>query len=265
MNIQFAPQTQGAWQARLDSPLDPAALKVRLRSICAPHRVDVGVLSAELQAADFGLLAMDMDSTLITIECIDEIADFIGKKPAVAAITEATMRGEIKSFADSLVQRVALLRGVRESDLQAVFDERLRLSPGAAALLAFARQSGWKTLLVSGGFTYFTGRLQKQLGLDFAQANTLEIIDGRLTGRVLGDIVDAAAKAEHVRACCQQLNIAPPQAIVMGDGANDLRMMAIAGMGVAFHAKPVVQTEADQAIVFGGLDTLSAWMRNDGL
>ena len=196
---------------------------------------------------------MDMDSTLITIECIDEIADRIGVKPQVSAITEAAMRGEL-DFAGALRKRVALLEGLEESALQAVYEERLRLSQGAETLLQAARESGWKTLLVSGGFTFFTDRLQARLGLDHAVANTLEIQSGRLTGRVLGDIIDAERKANELRALASWIGVDTTRAIAIGDGANDLKMMGAAGMGIAFRAKPVVRQQATHALNFSGLD-----------
>ena len=210
--------------------------------------------SATLQSlSDFKLLAMDMDSTLITIECIDEIADMQGLKPQVSAITEAAMRGEL-AFSESLTKRVALLKGLPESALQKVFDERVQLSQGAQNMLTAIQQAGIKTLLVSGGFTYFTDRIKAQLNLDFSHSNQLEIINGYLTGRVLGTIVDATQKRLTVEKICQQLHITPQQTIVMGDGANDLEMMRIAGLSVAFRAKPVVRSKADVALNFVGLD-----------
>jgi phosphoserine phosphatase len=203
--------------------------------------------------SEFRLLAMDMDSTLITIECIDEIADFVGKKAEVAAVTEAAMRGEI-DWPASLRKRVALLAGLDESALQEVYDQRLRLSPGAETLVAAAKDAGIYTLLVSGGFTFFTNRLKQRLGLDAAFSNQLEIIDGKLTGQVLGPLCDADAKAQHVRDCAQQLGASREQIMVIGDGANDLKMMAVAGTSVAFYAKPIVQAQATTAINAGGLE-----------
>jgi phosphoserine phosphatase len=196
---------------------------------------------------------MDMDSTLITIECIDEIADMQGLKPEVAKITEAAMRGEIE-FRESLTRRVFLLKGLNASALQRVYEERLKLSPGAEIMLAAAKAAGLKTLLVSGGFTFFTDRMKTRLGLDFTHSNQLEIVDGKLTGRVTGNIVDADEKKRMVEICCAKLNFSPKQAIVMGDGANDLKMMGIAGLSVAFRAKPVVRAQADVALNFVGLD-----------
>ncbi|MET3131416.1 phosphoserine phosphatase [Oxalobacteraceae bacterium GrIS 1.11] len=228
------------------------------------HTIEVAAQAAQLDATymmgvrhlgDFKLLAMDMDSTLITIECIDEIADMQGLKPQVAEITEAAMRGEL-DFSDSLKRRVALLKGLDAGALERVYEERLRLSCGAENLLAKARAAGLKTLLVSGGFSYFTTRLQERLGLDFSHANELEIVDGKLSGRVLGSIVDADEKRRTVERVCAQLGIVPAQAIIMGDGANDLKMMGIAGLSVAFRAKPVVQAQADVALNFVGLDGL---------
>lgn len=224
-----------------------------LQAIAEAHRVDIAFVPANRRRADFRLLVMDMDSTLITIECIDEIADRIGVKPQVSAITEAAMRGEL-DFAGALRKRVALLEGLEESALQAVYEERLRLSQGAETLLHAARDSGWKTLLVSGGFTFFTDRLQARLGLDHAVANTLETHAGRLTGRVLGDIVDAGRKETELRALASRMGVEPSRAIAIGDGANDLRMMGAAGMGVAFRAKPVVRQQATHSLNFSGLD-----------
>ena len=207
--------------------------------------------------ADFGLLVMDMDSTLITIECIDEIADMQGLKPQVAAITEAAMRGELE-FRDSLIRRVALLAGLDARALQRVVDERLQLSPGAETMLAAVKAAGLRTLLVSGGFTFFTDRMQTRLGLDSTRSNQLEIVDGKLTGRVIGEIVDAELKRATVESTCAALGFTPRRAIVMGDGANDLKMMAIAGMSVAFRAKPIVRQQADVALNFVGLDGILA-------
>lgn len=220
---------------------------------CRDQKFDCTRLDAPLKPTDFKWVAMDMDSTLITIECIDEIADLVGVKPQVAAITEAAMRGEL-DFPSALRRRVALLQGLQEPRLQQVYDERLRLSPGAESLLAAAKAAGWKTLLVSGGFTFFTERLRARLGLDVTLANVLETRDGRLTGQVLGDIVDADAKARKVREVCEASGCVPTQSIVLGDGANDLKMMAISGLSVAFRAKPVVQQQARVALNHTGLD-----------
>jgi len=225
-----------------------------LRSIANIHRTDLCFLQANLMVQEIRVLAMDMDSTLINIECIDEIADFTGKKSAVAQITEATMRGEIKDFKESLRRRVALLEGVHADALESVYRERLRPNPGAIELLAGAHQRGLYTLLVSGGFTFFTEKLRQQLGFKQSQANTLEIIDGRLTGKVLGDIVDGAAKAAHLDDACRNLGCSKANAITMGDGANDLIMMNGSGISVAYQAKPIVKEKADAAFDHVGLD-----------
>ncbi len=223
---------------------------------CGAHRLDYAFIDPSLRLSNFGLVAMDMDSTLITIECIDEIADFCGLKAEVAAITEASMRGEIKDFNESLTRRVALLKGLDASALERVYEERLRLSPGAEIMLAGAKAAGLKTLLVSGGFTFFTEKLKARLGLDFTHANTLEIVDGKLTGKVTGEIVNADVKARTLRETCAQLGIDPKRSIAMGDGSNDLKMMAEAGLSVAFRAKPVVREAAGLALNFVGLDGL---------
>lgn len=220
---------------------------------CFAQQIDYAFVPQTRQPSDFGLLVMDMDSTLISIECIDEIADMQGLKPRVAAITEAAMRGEI-DFAESLRRRVALLEGLDEHALQRVYDERLRLNPGAETLLAGLRQHGIRTLLVSGGFVFFTERLKARLGLDFAHANELEIMNGKLTGKVLGKIVDAQGKADWLNRIRAKLALQPEQVIAMGDGANDLKMMAAAGISIAYHAKPVVRTQAGHALNFVGLD-----------
>ena len=231
------------------------ALRPTIEVAAQAAQLDATYMMGQRELREFKLVAMDMDSTLITIECIDEIADMQGLKPQVAAITEAAMRGEL-DFAASLKQRVALLEGLDASALQRVYDERLQLSPGAETMLAAVQKAGLKTLLVSGGFTFFTERLKERLGLDYTHANELEIVDGKLTGRVLGGIVDAEEKQRTVERVCAQMGITPSQAIVMGDGANDLKMMGIAGLSVAFRAKPVVRSQADVALNFVGLDGL---------
>ena len=211
-----------------------------------------------LRLSDFRLAAFDMDSTLINIECIDEIAAAAGRKAEVAAITEAAMRGEITDFKDSLRRRLALLAGVPAAAVEQVWLDRLRLNPGVEAFMAACRQAGLKTLLVSGGFTFFSERVRQRLQMDFAGANVLEIVDGRLTGAVLpqpwGDIVDGAEKRRTLVELIGLMGISPAQVIAVGDGANDLPMMAAAGLSIAFHAKPRVREQAMIAINAGGLD-----------
>ena len=234
-----------------------SALKASVEAAAERAGIDATFIDADRKLADFKLVAMDMDSTLITIECMDEIADMQGLKPQVSAITEAAMRGEL-DFSESLKRRVALLEGLPVEALGRVYEERLRISPGGEAMLQAVQAAGLKTLLVSGGFTFFTERLQARLGLDHVHANLLEEQDGKLTGRVVGGIVDAEEKMRTVQRVCAELGIAPSQAIVMGDGANDLKMMGIAGLSVAFRAKPVVRAQADVALNFTGLDGLLA-------
>jgi phosphoserine phosphatase len=217
-----------------------------------------------LPIARFKLIAFDMDSTLINIECVDEIADAVGMKDEVAAITEAAMRGEIADFKDSLRRRVKLLRGATVADLERVYVERLQLNPGAAKLVAACKAAGMKTLLVSGGFTFFTDRVRDELGIDFTRSNVLEIESGpncgQLTGRMVdqewGDICDGAEKRKMLLETCKMLGISPKDAIAMGDGANDLPMMGEAGLSVAYHAKPKVREQAMVQINQGGLDRL---------
>jgi phosphoserine phosphatase len=203
--------------------------------------------------ADVRVVAMDMDSTLITIECIDEIADMLGIKPQVAAITASAMRGEIE-FAQSLARRVALLAGLPVKSLERVYDERLRISPGAEKMLAGFKAAGARTALVSGGFTFFTERLRNRLGLDYTLANTLGVADGKLTGEVEGAIVDAQAKAAAVRRLKQEYAASGGLVVTLGDGANDLPMFAEADVSIAYHAKPIVRAQATHAIDHCGLD-----------
>ena len=236
---------------------DSQALRARVDAACLAAQVDYAFVPVIRKLSDFKLLAMDMDSTLITIECIDEIADMHGLKPQVAAITEAAMRGEI-AFNESLTRRVALLRGLDAAALMRVYQERLTLSPGAETMLAAVRRAGLRTLLVSGGFTFFTDRIRQRLELDFSHANQLEIVDGELTGRVVGTLVNAEEKRETVLRACAEIGATADQSIVMGDGANDLQMMAVAGLSVAFRAKPVVRAKADVALNFVGLDGILA-------
>lgn len=219
------------------------------------ERLDWAFVDSGRKLSDFGLIAFDMDSTLITIECIDELADFAGKKAEVSAITEAAMRGEL-DYRESLRQRVRVLAGLDARVLARVFGERLLLSPGARELLEAAQNAGLRTAILSGGFTYFTERLRIELGFDFATSNELEIAGGKLTGRVVGDIVDANAKAHHLGRLRDELGLKREQVIAVGDGANDLGMLELAGSGVALHAKPAVAAQAKIRIDHGDLTAL---------
>lgn len=234
-------------------------LPQRVEALRETHQVDCALLRSPYHWQDFSVLAMDMDSTVITIECIDEIADYCGKKAEVSAITEAAMRGEIKDYAESLRQRVALLAGLPESVLQEVIRYRLKFTPGVKALVQTAREHGLHTLLVSGGFVQFTDFVSEKIGFMQTRSNTLEILDGRLTGRLLGTIVDANIKAKTVAAACRTLGVTPRRAICIGDGANDLTMMAASGLSIAHRAKPAVAQQAHQSIRYGGLDNVLDW------
>ena len=220
----------------------------------------INIATPDLKLSDFKLIAFDMDSTLINIECVDEIADAAGRKAEVAAITEAAMRGEISDYKESLRQRVALLKGVSVASMDEVYRQRLKLNPGAAELVHACKEAGMKVLLVSGGFTFFANRVRDELGIDYTRANVLEVQDGFLTGRMVdqpwGDICDGEEKRRMLLETCGNLGINPLQAIAMGDGANDLPMMGVAGLSVAYHAKPRVREQAMVAINEGGLDRL---------
>jgi phosphoserine phosphatase len=220
----------------------------------------VRAIAPPLRLADVGLIAFDMDSTLISIECVDEIAAAVGKKPEVAAITEAAMRGEIADYKESLRRRVALLKGTPASALHTIYTERLRLNPGVERVVAACRAAGLHTLLVSGGFTFFSDRVRDRLQIDETRSNVLEIADGQLTGRMVdqpwGDICDGDEKRRAVLQACERLGIAASRAIAVGDGANDLPMMEAVGLSVAYHAKPAVRARAMVSIVEGGMDRL---------
>ena len=238
---------------RLTLPFTPE--KSQLANLAEQLQADVNVLPEAFAANHIKLVISDMDSTLISIECIDEIADFINVKPQVSAITEAAMRGEL-NFEESLTQRVALLKGLDAGALQHVYDERLTLNPGAETWIAGLKQNGIAFALVSGGFTFFTDRLKERLNLDFSRANVLDTAQNQLTGKVVGGIIGAQAKADFLHELCLHLNITPEQVIAVGDGANDLLMMQAAGLSVAYHAKPTVQAHASTALNFSGLDAI---------
>ena len=227
-----------------------------VKAFCAAQQIDCAVVPDAQRLNNFGLCVMDMDSTLISIECIDEIADMMQIKPQVAAITESAMRGEI-DFSTSLKKRVALLAGLNQIALRRVIDERLQLNPGAHEWIAACKANNIQTMVISGGFTLFANHVKELLGLDYAIANTLEIVDGKLTGKVLGDIVDANRKAQELVNLRDQLGLKINQTIAIGDGANDLKMMQAAEVGVAYHAKPIVQQQASYAINFNGLDAVA--------
>jgi phosphoserine phosphatase len=239
------------FRIRLEAPISTEVLN-ELRT---ELMLDINQLPENFDGHSVQLLITDMDSTLINIECVDEIADFVGVKPQVAAITEAAMRGEI-DFAASLTQRVSLLDGLDVSALERVYNERLQLNPGAEVLIAGLKTRDIKTALVSGGFTFFTERLKSRLNLDYTLANVLSVNNNKLEGSVKGDIVGAEAKKFYLLQLCEELNIQPQQAIAMGDGANDLQMLSVAGLGIAYHAKPAVRAKADVSIQYRGLDAV---------
>jgi phosphoserine phosphatase len=255
-----ARHSKRAKAARIHAARDDTQTRTIVAALAAYWKCDIAFVDPRLRLADYRVLVSDMDSTLITIECIDELARLAGKGAEVAAITDAAMRGEITDFADSLRRRVALLAGASVDIIGRVSAERLRLSPGAAALMAGARGCGWKTLLVSGGFTAFADGIRDDLNMDASWANVLAERGGRLTGEVLGPpeneglIVDAAAKARGLRQLCATAGCTPRQAIAVGDGANDLQMMAAAGLSIAYRAKPVVKERATHALDHTGLD-----------
>ena len=227
-----------------------------------PHEVEPGLFirgfTPPLRLRDYRLVAFDMDSTLINIECVDEIAAAAGRKAEVAAITDAAMRGEITDYQDSLRRRLALLRGVPVAALEAVYTQQLQLNPGVEAFVLACQAAGLKTLLVSGGFTFFSERIRARLKLDFARANTLEVAEGALTGRLVprpwGEIVDGAEKRRVLLEIAELMGIGPEQTIAVGDGANDLPMMGAAGLSIAYHAKPAVRAQAMLSITTGGMN-----------
>lgn len=247
-NVQFTQIAEHAYYLpNQTTPLES------VQQFCKEQKIDCAYVNDKHLIKNYGLCVMDMDSTLISIECIDEIADMVGIKPQISEITERAMRGEL-DFAQSLRERVALLKGLQESDLMRVLNERLKLNPGAVDWIAACKETNMTTLLVSGGFTFFADRVKEMLNLDYAISNTLEIIGGKLTGRVLGNIVDAQTKAEELIKLREQLGFTSAQTIAIGDGANDLKMMSAAGIGIAYHAKPIVQAQATYALNYVGLD-----------
>ncbi len=239
----------GYYHIQIDGEVTPQ----QLEQYRGQEEFDINLLSDDFDASAVKLLVTDMDSTLINIECIDEIADFINVKPQVSAITESAMRGEI-DFETSLRRRIALLTGLQEDALAHVYHERLRPNPGAEQMVAGIKSRGIKIALVSGGFTYFTEKLKTRFELDYTLANTLEFENGKLTGEIHGRIIGAEAKAEFLLEQCKALGIKPSQAVAMGDGANDLMMMKEAGLSIAYHAKPKVQQQADSALNHCGLE-----------
>lgn len=230
-------------------------ISLEVQHFCSEEKIDYAYVQNQHTLKNIGLAVMDMDSTLISIECIDEIADMCGFKPQVAKITESAMLGEIE-FAESLRLRVKLLVGLDESALQRVVDERMKLNPGALEWIACCKEHGIKTMLVSGGFDFFAERVQAMTGLDYIRSNSLEIIHGKLTGNVLGNIVDAQAKADFLVQVGQELGLKQDQIIAIGDGANDLKMMSAAGAGIAYHAKPIVQQQASYSLNYTDLSGL---------
>lgn len=258
-NIEIATQIASTYSCdikRYDSHIRfHTDQQIDLDELRQAYQIDFNYLPDSFDFQSVALFVSDMDSTLINIECVDEIADFANIKPQVAAITERAMYGEL-DFNTSLIERVALLKGLKLEVLDRVYDERLKVNPGGKKLIQFLKDKGIKSAVVSGGFTYFTNRLAKDIELDHARANHLEIKNNQLTGKVQGDIVNATTKAEFVKELCDQYSISTSQTMVVGDGANDLEMMAIAGLSIAYHAKPLVIKKADIVITYGGLDNI---------
>jgi phosphoserine phosphatase len=251
-NLDFQGQYCRLYCEQLVSPKTLAMLR-------STYSFDINLLPKNYHPEQVRLLVTDMDSTFINIECINEIATFVNKEIKVSAITAAAMRGEI-NFETSLIQRVNLLADVSANVLAEIYEKRLLVNPGGEGLLAALKQQGIKVALVSGGFTYFTERLKQKYNLDYTLANQLEIKDGRLTGTVIGSIVGATAKAKFLLSLCEELNIGPEQVVAVGDGANDLEMLGVAGLSVAYHAKPKVQAEAHIVLNYSALDGILAFL-----
>jgi len=250
---KFGKLTAVANHFRAETEVAPS--RPELSELSQALQIDINIMPKNFEPKMAQLVISDMDSTLISIECIDEIADYINVKPQVSEITEAAMRGEL-NFEASLTKRVALLNGLDTSALQAVYDDRLTLNPGAEIWIEGLKNRGIKFALVSGGFTFFTDRLKTRLGIDYTRANTLSITNNQLNGTVDGGIIGAQAKADFLIELCEELEILTAQTIAVGDGANDLMMMQEAGLSIAYHAKPTVQAQADTALNFRGLDAI---------
>jgi phosphoserine phosphatase len=249
--------------ARCTGVRDDPETRKAVAGLASYWKLDAAFVDPVARLTDFRVLAMDMDSTLINIESLDEVAAFAGKGEQVAAITEAAMRGEIADYKESLRRRVAMLAGTDASLLQRVLDEKLKLNPGAAELVAACHRAGLKSLLVTGGFSFFTDRMRERLELDYTRSNELEVVGGRLTGRVTGpaggEIIDAEGKARALIEVCTELGCSTARAIAIGDGANDLKILRLAGMSVAYRAKPIVQQQATHALNYVRLDALLNW------
>ncbi len=253
--------------ARLVGIQDDSDTRKAATALAAYWKCDAAFVAPDLRLAAFRLLALDMDSTLINIESLDEVAACAGKGKEVAAITKAAMRGEIADYKESLRKRVAMLAGADAALLQRVYEERLRLHAGAEELIGACKAAGLKTLLVTGGFTFFAERIKPRLGFDFTRANELDIADGRLTGRVAGpgggEIIDAEGKAQALRDACTEIGCATTRSIVIGDGANDLKMLQLAGLPVAYRATPAVRNETTYELAYAPLSGVLEWFAPD--
>ena len=251
--------------ARCVAVRDDAETRKAVQGLSDFWKLDNAFVDPRLHLSDFRLLALDMDSTLVNIETLDEVAAYAGKGEQIAAITDAAMRGEV-DYKESLRRRVSLLAGVEATLLARVHDEKLALNDGAQRLVSECRNAGLKTLLATGGFTFFTERLKAKLNIDYTRSNELEIVDGHLSGKVTGpnggEIIDAEGKAQAVRDVCAEIGCAAAKAIVIGDGANDVKMMQLAGISVAYRAKPLVRQQATYALDHSGLDGVLNWFTN---
>ncbi len=253
--------------ARCVTVRDDAETRKAVQGLSDFWKLDHAFVETPMRLSDFRLLVLDMDSTLVNIETLDEVAAFAGKGEPVAAITESAMRGEV-DYKESLRRRVSMLAGVDADLLARVYDEKLLLNEGAPELVSECRRQGLKTLLATGGFTFFTERIKARLNMDYTRSNQLEIVGGRLTGKVTGpnggEIVDAEGKAQAMREACAEIGCATAKAIVVGDGANDVKMMRLGGVSVAYRAKPVVREQATYALNYSRLDGVLHWFSNDG-